>query len=140
MVQAVAMRFDSLAIPQGATITDAYIEFTADETHQDATNLTVYGEAVDNAATFTTASKNISSRTKTSAAVSWTKIPVWSVDVHYRTPDLSSIIQQIVNRRGWVTGNAMALIVTGSGHRTAAAFDGNSAAAPKLVIEYTTSS
>ncbi len=138
-VQTVAMRFDSLAIPRGARVTTAYIELTADETQPDVTNLTLYGEAVDNAATFTTASKNISSRTKTSAAVSWTNIPVWNVGVPYRTPDLSSLIQQVVNRPGWVTGNAMAFIVTGSGHRTAATFDGNSAAAPKLVIEYTTS-
>jgi len=46
------------------------------------------------------------------------------------------VIQQVVDRPGWASGNAMAFIITGSGHRTADAFEGGAANAPLLHIEY----
>src|SRR5262249_33581637 len=48
------------------------------------------------------------------------------------------IIQEIVNRPGWVSGNSMVIVVTGSGHRCAYAFDGSSTKSPLLHVEYTT--
>jgi hypothetical protein len=51
-----------------------------------------------------------------------------------QTEDISTIIQEIVNRQDWTTNNSIALIITGSGARTAEAFDGT--AAPLLHIEY----
>src|SRR5262249_54437429 len=55
-----------------------------------------------------------------------------------RTPSLVSVIQEIVNRPGWASGNAMVMVVTGSGHRTAYAWDGDATKSPLLHIEYTT--
>ena len=49
----------------------------------------------------------------------------------------SSIVQEIVNRGGWSSGNAMVFIVTGTGHREAEAYEGESPNAPLLVINYT---
>jgi hypothetical protein len=46
------------------------------------------------------------------------------------------VIQEIVNRSGWASGNALALIVTGTGERVAESYDGS--AAPELHIEYLT--
>jgi PKD repeat protein len=46
------------------------------------------------------------------------------------------VIQQIVSRPGWASGNALAIVVTGSGRRTAWAYNGNAALAPLLHIEY----
>ena len=51
--QVVGMRFTGVNIPPGASIQNAYIQFQADETGSDPTSLTIYGEAVDNATTFT---------------------------------------------------------------------------------------
>ncbi|MDP3941210.1 MAG: right-handed parallel beta-helix repeat-containing protein [bacterium] len=139
-VQTVGMRFDSVAIPKGATITSAYLEFTADEAHSETTNLTLFGEAIDNATTFTTGVNNISNRPKTTASVAWSSLPSWSIGNKYQTPDLKSIIQEVINRSGWQSGYALSIIVTGTGHRTAEAFDGDSANAAKLVVTYSTSS
>jgi hypothetical protein len=47
------------------------------------------------------------------------------------------VIQEIVSRPGWVSGNALALIVTGSGKRTAESFNGDAAGAALLHVEYT---
>jgi hypothetical protein len=45
-----------------------------------------------------------------------------------------------VDRPGWVSGNAMAFIIEGSGTRVAHAYDGNAALSPVLDITYTVSS
>ena len=50
--QIVGMRFQSLNIPQGATIANAYLEFEVDEATSGATSLTFHGEAVNDAVTF----------------------------------------------------------------------------------------
>jgi hypothetical protein len=55
-----------------------------------------------------------------------------------RTPDITLIIQEIVNRPGWTSGNALAIIVTGTGERVAEAYDEDQAAAPLLHVAYNT--
>ncbi|MDX8520145.1 metallophosphoesterase, partial [Mesorhizobium dulcispinae] len=54
-----------------------------------------------------------------------------------RTPDLSTIVQEIVNRSGWAALNDMAFVITGTGTRTADSYEYNPASAPLLHIEYT---
>ena len=134
--QTVGMRFAGVTVPSGTAITDAYIQFVANETQPDVTNLTFYGQAVDNVPSFTTTKFNVSSRTKTLSSVVWNAIPVWTVGVNYQTPNLSPVIGEIINRPGWVSGNALAIVVTGTGHRTAYSYDGGSTKAAKLVITY----
>ena len=56
------MRFNGITIPQGAMITNAYIQFQTDETNSVATSLMIEGEATDNAPTFTSDTRNIWSR------------------------------------------------------------------------------
>jgi hypothetical protein len=138
-VQEVGMRFPNITIPQGANIADAYIEFECDETTSVATSVTFWGEDTSNATTFAATDSNISKRTKTSASVAWNSIPAWlTVNEKQQTPDLSPVIQEIVNRGDWSSGNAMVVIVTGSGSRVAEAEDGESSAAALLHVEYQT--
>jgi hypothetical protein len=137
--QLIGMRFQNVQIPRGNTITNAYIEYETDETSSETTNLMFYGEASDNPATFTEAVNNISSRPKTSSSVSWNNVSAWNtVNEKHRTPNLSSIIQDIVNRPGWSSGNSIVILVEGSGKRTAESYNGESANAPLLVVDYTT--
>ena len=136
--QIVGLRYQNVSIPQGATITRAYLEFTADETQSESTSLTIQGEASDNAKRFRYQRKNLTNRRRTRAALEWQNVPAWNL-VHetHQTPDFPSVIQEIVNRRGWVSGNALVLLITGSGHRTAESYDGAPDLAPVLYIEYT---
>ena len=81
-IQTIGLRFPGVVVPSGATITDAYVQFTHDgEVWTDATNLTLYGELVagDNPGTFTTATSNISDRfaVKTTG-VAWNSVPEWT--------------------------------------------------------------
>lgn len=139
-LQEVGVRFQNVTIPQGANVTNAYIQFTAKSDDSDATNLTIYGEDIDNAPTFTDTTNNITSRTKTSASVAWSNVPAWTsgaAGADQQTPDIKTIIQEIVNRSGWSSGNSLVIIIDGTGERTAESEDGSSADAPLLVVNYT---
>lgn len=136
--QTVGMRWTGLSIPRGASITAAYIQFTAKEGQSEVTTLTLRAQASDNAPAFSSTSLNLTSRTKTSASQSWSPA-AWSAGgagASQRTPDLSGLIQEVVDRGGWASGNALVVLVTGTGHRTAWAYDGSPTEAPLLHVEY----
>ncbi len=138
--QRVGLRFTAVTIPTGATVTRAYVQFTADEVQSEATTLLIQGQEADNPATFTAATGNVSTRPRTATSASWSLV-AWSLvgeaGVNQRTPDLTGILQEIVSRPGWASGNAIVLIVTGAGHRTARAYEGKAGTGPLLHIEYT---
>ena len=137
--QTVGMRFQGIAVPQGATITSAYVQFQVDEVSTDAASLNIAAEDTDNAATFTTATNNVSARPRTGATVIWTPSAWPTVDVagpDQRTPNIASLVQAVINRPGWTSGNALAVIVSGSGARVAKAYEGSVGGAPALHIEY----
>ncbi len=132
------MRFANLRIPQGATITSATIEFQVDEADSGPTSITFAGEAIDDAPTFTTADGNITGRGTTTATVPWSNIPAWSTLGEKKlSPDLATILQEIVDRPGWAAGNAAVIIVTGTGSRVAEAYDGEPTGAPLLRVTFT---
>ena len=51
-------------------------------------------------------------------------------------PDLSALVQEVVDRPGWAPGGSLVLLVSGTGTRTAESFNALPAAAPALRIEY----
>ncbi|MDX1744588.1 MAG: metallophosphoesterase, partial [Halobacteriales archaeon] len=137
--QVVGIRFNGIAIPQGARIDGAYVQFQTDETSSDPTNLIIRAEASDDAAPFGSDDWNVSSRSTTSNSVEWVP-PAWEsageAGADQRTPPLVPLIQEIVDRPGWASGNSMVLIIEGSGERVAEAYDGDQTGAPLLHIEY----
>ncbi len=137
--QTVGLRYSTVAIPPGADITSAYIQFRSDEAHSGPTNLTIAAQAADNPGTFTTTPGNISSRLLASTTVSWAP-PAWTASKltgpAQATPDLSAVLQQVIDRPGWANGNAVVFIITGSGKRVADSFEGGANNAPILYVEY----
>jgi uncharacterized protein YjiK len=137
---AVGLRFNAIAIPQGAAVEYAYVQFEADQPHSDPTTLTIKAHATDDAPTFGSGAK-ITPRPTTAAAATWTPDPWLSVGeagLTQRTSNLGAVIQEIVDRPGWASGNSLALIITGSGWRVAEAWDSNPDAAPLLHVEWST--
>ena len=141
--QTVGMRFNSITVPPGATILDAHIQFKVDETPSNPTSLVIRGQADDNPVTFASANFAISSRPLTTESVNWSPSP-WSTigaaGPNQQTPDISTIVQEIVDRPGWSNGNSLAMIITGIGERVAESYDGDPTGAPLLVITYSTNS
>ncbi len=138
--QTVGMRFNNIEIPQGSTITAAYIQFQADEVKSTDTTLTIEGELSANAAGFVKENMNISSRPRTNASVNnWSPTPWLSVGeagTNQRTPDIQPIISEVISQNGWVSGNSLAIIISGTGERVAEAYDGDQNGAPLLYVEY----
>ncbi len=136
--QVVGLRFNSLNLPQGATIQNAYLQFQADESGSNPTTLVIHGHAINNAPTFTSTNGNVSSRTKTNASVPWSPAPWNKGDAGsaQRTPNIASVIQEVISRPGWSAGNSLAVIVTGTGTRTAESYNAVPASAPLLHVEY----
>ncbi len=137
--QVIGMRFLGIDIPQGAAIVDAHLQFQVDESSTGPVSLEITGQAADDAQTFSSSNGDVSTRPRTTASVAWSP-PDWdSVGVaglDQRTHDLSEIVQEIVDRADWLPGNALAIIITGSGRRTAESFNGSSSGAPLLHVEY----
>jgi hypothetical protein len=135
--QTVGLRFSGLSIPKGAVIQSAYIQFQCNTRTTAAASLTIEGQAADNPGTFARTTNNISSRSRTSANVGWVPAPWGTVGAQgpdQQTPDLTSVMQEIVGRAGWASGDSMAFIITGTGVRTAESFEG--LFAPVLHVTY----
>jgi len=115
-----------VAVPADARIVSAYVQFQVDEVSTGRAALTVKGLDSDSAARFTATRESISSRDRTTASVAWHPPPWPEVErqgADQRTPDLSEVVQEIVDRPGWETGNALGLVITGEGRRTARSFE-----------------
>ncbi|WP_143087179.1 hypothetical protein [Geodermatophilus ruber] len=138
--QTVALRFTGVAVPAGARVTNAWVQFQVDEASTAAASLSIVGEAAADAGPLTTTARNISARARTAATVAWAPAPwptVGARTADQRTPALTGVLQEIVARPGWASGNALVLMVTGTGTRVAEAFNGGAARAPVLHVEYT---
>lgn len=142
--QLIGIRFASVNLPKGVYIKKAYIEFTVDAINKntDPCNLIIKAEAADNPLTFdANIPFNVSSRTMSADSVNWAVsgtswATVGSHGSEQQTPDISALVQQLVDRNGWTAGNAMSFFVKGTGLREVESYDGDAPKAPLLVVEY----
>jgi len=136
--QKTAFRFDDLNIPRGARITRAYVQFRAYVTSSASNNFTLYGQATGDAPIFQNSYQNISGRPATCHSVNWSFGNWTDNDAKNaeRSPDISDVMQEIVLRPDWNTYNAVALILEGTGVRTAYTESGCIRSAPELIVEY----
>ena len=149
-------RFLNATIAQGATIDSAFLTVEIVNSTSDEPQHQVRGQAADNAGTFTTGSNDIDARTRTTASVQWNSADLgvdaferWEWGAAAGAPtvgtDIKAIIQEITDRAGWASGNAIVLIA--EQHTADAArdlslmmYDNASADAAALDIDYTAGS
>ncbi len=139
--QTVGFRFDELNIPPGAVVRRAYIQFTNASTTNSSgpCNLNINGHATGNSATFVSEEQNISGRALTTATVNWQPTD-WETSgeagVRERTPDLSEIVQEILDQPDWSENSALTFIITGTGIRMAYAYENEDPQrVPQLFLE-----
>ena len=136
-------RFQNIMLARYTTVTNAYIQFTASTDTYNTVNMMIMGEASGNAAAFTNATK-FSLRNKTAATVAWTPANWPNINesgASQRTPNIAPIIQEIVSRTNWQSGNALAIFIRTNGlmnARNAYSSDGDLSFAPVLHVEYDT--
>jgi len=137
----VGIRFRDVQVPQGRTITSAELTFTAYGSSAAAVPgavLTIHGEDHDDPGYYSTSRYAISGRDYLDTTVDW-EVPQWSSGSEYSV-DITTIVQELVDRDGWEEGNNMAFMVTSDdgsdARRTAYTYDASSSRAVKLHIEY----
>ncbi|MFL6621712.1 MAG: VWA domain-containing protein [Sulfurifustis sp.] len=142
--QVVGLRFSNVVVPRKATITNAFIRFEAANSNSAATyptSLTIKAQKSSNPGTFTTATNDVGNRTTganaAAASVAWNSVPDWISGKTYTTPNLTSIVQELVDQSTWCGGNSMLFTISGTGTRIAASFDSSSGDSPVLVVQYT---
>jgi hypothetical protein len=112
--QVIGLRFVDVKVPKGANVVSAYVEFACDETKDGtlAVSLLIDGERNPNAAPFTTATNDITSRTRTTAKTVWTVVNWTTVGQKDKTSNIASVINEILRQDGWAAGNALAVIIS----------------------------
>ena len=107
-------RFLSVAIEKKSVIESAIVRFTCHVSRTDDMLLKIEGNDIDNAVAPTNESE-ADALVKTSAALDWDITTNWIDGTQYDTVDITAIIQEIVNRGGWASGNALMVLVDNDG-------------------------
>lgn len=143
--QTSGFRFDNISVPQGATINKSFMVFSCHYPDNpgygisNSIDLDIYVENTDDAASFSNTLTGRPSGRSVSNKVDWTFSDVWYDYSYYQTPDLTSLIQTTVNRVGWNSDNAIALIFEDGdyfSYRKIRTIDSDPSHAAKLYVEY----
>lgn len=131
------VRFAGVTVPQGATISQAILSVVGESNYNGPPNLIIRGDDIDNAPAFSSTSRP-SQMTFTTASVNFT--PSNTAEA---TVDVATIIQEIVDRPGWSSGNALRLGLMHEGslggfQETGLDSSNDGGGGPTLTIEYTT--
>jgi hypothetical protein len=140
------LRFLNLTIPVGSIITTAYLTIKANGA---GAGTVCYGrisaEKEDNPGVFTAVAGTFDTRfaNHTTARVDWDAIPAWTGNVDYVSPEIKTVIQEIIDRAGWASGNALVIFLedfddrsTDGAFRTWYSYDLSATYCAKLHIEY----
>jgi len=132
----VGMRFKDVDLPRNAIILKAYLVLTASEGQNGPA--TMRFSCVDSANAMNFSDTKIpSTLTCSAASVEWHEGPVWEKTKKYKTPNLGPLIQALVARKDWVSGNPVALIISSTGKRSAMSHEASMRYRPQLNVFYT---
>ncbi|HEC02621.1 MAG TPA: hypothetical protein ENI81_03695 [Phycisphaerales bacterium] len=124
------IRFPSIAWDKDDTLIGVYLRVEAYEDSDTAETLVLAFAAADDQAAPTDADE-LAALTLTGETITWV-LGDWTAGEAYDSPDLSASLQEVVNRTGWATGQAVVLVISGAGNRKFSSFDG--ATAPVLFV------
>ena len=135
--QQIGIRFNNINVPVGATVTNAYIQFTAKGDESSTTNLDIKIEMDANPATFSS-NLSVSDRSPSPMLVNWAPA-AWvnnSSGTDQQTPNLNTLLQTVVDMSGWATGNSAVFLFSGNGLRRGYSFDTGGGTQPVLHVNY----
>ena len=138
-----AGRFTGVEIHRCSDIITAHLTLTARVTDTQGVVRTYFkAEGADDAAQITDEA-DWHARILTVNFEPWWNIPAWTLDEEYQSPDLSEIIQEVIDRPGWSHGNAINIFWLNDGSdfgmdrkRNAHSWGSDPAKAPRLHIEH----
>lgn len=104
-------RFDNVTIPQGSTINSATLDLVPRGTFADDSNGNIQAVAADDPVAPANAAA-IDAWALTSASVSWVADALGTSRVS--SPSITTVLQEIVDRGGFASGNAVVVVYTGN--------------------------
>ncbi|MFP6878194.1 MAG: metallophosphoesterase [Roseibacillus sp.] len=134
-IETIGLRFRDVPIPPNATIIVSGILFTPALVRTELATWSIHMDMSSSSNSFTSAIGNLATRPRSSRTVNW-NIPSWGWvefqnNIHL-TPDLSGLIEEVIQRPGWQRGDSLGFLFSGIGDRLALAFDGNPDWTPEL--------
>ena len=116
----VGFRFQNFALPQGATVQSAYLNAyaTSSGPYPNLTNnlyLKVRAAAADNSSAWAnstnTSTGDPKDRTRSTTALDWDITAAWTDGLLVTSPDISTVLQDVISRAGYASGNAVSFIL-----------------------------
>jgi hypothetical protein len=141
--QTVGLNFSGITLPPGVELVSAYIQFVSSPIvmmNTQVPSMDIRTEAVDNSSPFVGQDNNVTNRPVSRVSVNW-RPARWKREYRkgtsQQTAYLTSLIQDIVDRPNWASGNNISFIIKraddevgGTKYRLAMNY-------PELVIDYT---
>tara|TARA_R110002020_G_scaffold12409_8_gene45535 strand:- start:1093 stop:1713 length:621 start_codon:yes stop_codon:yes gene_type:complete len=103
-------RFQNVIVPNAATISTATLTVVIGVNASATFDMTIIGEDVNDSAAYADET-DAGDATETTANVTWSGSSSWETSDVEVSPDIKTIIQEIVNRGGWASGNDLTLRV-----------------------------
>lgn len=105
-----ASRFQNVLVGQADTIDAATAQVYIHSGNRNA-NIDIFAEDVDNAANFVDTA-DVTSRDRTGTSVAWVENSL-TQNTYNTSPEIKTVIQELVNRGGWSSGNALVMLYDG---------------------------
>jgi hypothetical protein len=156
MKQGTSFRFEDIPVPPGSTIDSATIEFVAYQdqtgtsvksrfTGYKASDAAIIEDLEDFQARRGTVIGGENNNNLTSASVTWDDIGSWIQGQEYTSPDLKTIVQEIIGVSGWASGNDILIFWDDYEGRTSGyqvmrngySYDGSTSLCPILTLTFT---
>lgn len=109
-------RFTTVPIPNAATINTASVSLILATTSDISLDVALYAHDNDDSATFANTTNTETGgpgyRTRTTATVRWNVGGTsWSANTWYASPDISTVIAEVVARGGWASDNDLSVLI-----------------------------
>jgi hypothetical protein len=133
------LRFTGVNIPKGATITSAKLQVYSPSSQWIGLSMNMYLDNSGNSLAFSSTSKP-SQRSLTTGYVTHSSNTNWTASTWITLDEMASVVQSVVNRTDWQTGNSLAVIVKGTGsawsRKMISSYESSPINSAKLVISY----
>ncbi len=110
------MLFDNVNIAKGANLTSAILKLTSTNSGAGTTNVRIAAHNIANGTTPADLADFIDKQNAlTVQTVDWNAVPVGAYGEVLSSPDITSVIQALINRSDWSTGNSILLWIGNNG-------------------------
>lgn len=110
------IRFRNISVQRGARLAGVHLWFTSARAEEERTVLDIRAEFSPNAEGFRLIDWDLASRPATTSHIIWEPTP-WRDGQKVESPDLTTVVEQVLSRNDWRSGNSLLLLFRVEGKR-----------------------